>query len=259
MTTKIEWATETWNPVTGCTKISPGCENCYAEKMAKRLAGRFGYPKENPFTPGILHRDKIRQPYKWKKPRMIFVCSMGDLFHDAVGIVSQGAVFDTIFANPKHIFMVLTKRPENMADFMSEYVVFNYGVLKNLWLGVTVENQQAADSRVETLLSIPAAVHFASIEPMLGPVNLKKNVRPMRGNNPIWPCSESMLFGLDWIICGGETGPGARACRYEWVAQLRDDCIKEKRPFFFKRWGDSLAPGRKIDGKIWEQYPEVAE
>lgn len=256
MPTKIEWANEVWNPVTGCTKISPGCKNCYAERMAKRLKGRFGYPADDPFRV-TLHPDRLGDPYKWKKPRRIFICSMGDLFHEEINnpepyiefgefyegtyehLEFVGEVLSTIADCSHHTFMVLTKRPQNI-KLAIQYTkengrywpqtpkqiapgfTFNRSddYLPNLWIGVTAENQEMADERIPILLDIPAAVRFVSVEPMLGPVDLEN------------------YLGLDWVICGGESGPGARPMHPDWVRSLRDQCVEAGVPFFFKQWGE---------------------
>ena len=185
MPTKIEWATDTWNPITGCSPISEACQNCYAERMAKRLAGRCGYPKDEPFKV-TLHPDKLDQPMRWKKPRMIFVCSMGDLFHEDVPEIEIIRVF-AVMADAQHTYLVLTKRPERMKEVLTSpsiandvWLMTNTGIsedkpiwpLPNVWLGVTAENQARADERIPVLLQIPAAKRFVSVEPMLGPVDL---------------------------------------------------------------------------------------
>lgn len=197
--TSIEWTNETWNPVTGCTKVSAGCANCYAERMAKRLKGRYGYPKDEPFRV-TLHEDRLTGPLRWRTPRMIFVCSMGDLFHADVPFDFIDRVFAVMALCPQHTFQVLTKRPERMESYINDwhatvplercfdrrkgcvyaivdkiagrYVVPRYWPLPNVWLGTSVENQQAADERIPHLLRCPAAVRFVSAEPLLGPVDL---------------------------------------------------------------------------------------
>jgi len=186
MPTKIEWATDTWNPITGCSPISEACQNCYAKRMSKRLAGRCGYPKDDPFRV-TLHPDKLEQPLRWKKPRMIFVCSMGDLFHDDVPEIEIIRVFAVMADAQQHTYLVLTKRPERMKEVLTSpsiandvWLMTNTGIsedkpiwpLPNVWLGVTAENQARADERIPILLQIPATVRFVSVEPMLGPVDL---------------------------------------------------------------------------------------
>jgi protein gp37 len=309
--TKIEWATKVWNPVTGCTKISPGCQNCYAERMAKRLAGRCGYPKENPFKVTI-HPERLEEPLAWKKPQRIFVCSMGDLFHDDVPDEFIGEVFNTM-VNAQwilgHRFLVLTKRPERMKRVIEEFgdiiteqrkpkkmpdgttrhtMTFAFP-LQNIWLGVTAENQEQADKRIPILLDTPAAVRFVSVEPMLGPVDLRVN-----GNDTLCRCSGCMDYAkensdrwqaqrIDWVICGGESGPGARPCHPDWIRGVRDQCQGAGVPFFFKQWGEwypdkkglykapgmifgntyihkigKKAAGRLLDGRTWDEFPKGA-
>ena len=244
MPTKIEWATESWNPITGCTPVSEGCEHCYARRMAQRLKGRFGYPEDDPFRV-TFHPDKLDQPLHWKKPRMIFVCSMGDLFHKDVphhtyieNEVPVNHIYITAKRCPQHIFLILTKRPKVMKSFFSWITAFGGKIPDNLWLGVSVENQQRADERIPILLQIPAAKRFVSIEPMLGPVELDHKYR-RRWNDkiPAWEMSW-MLQDLDWVICGGESGPGARPMHPDWPRSIRDQCQAAGVPFFFKQWGE---------------------
>lgn len=284
MSTKIEWATETWNPVTGCSPISPGCQNCYAARMAKRLAGRHGYPKDNPFSV-TLHPERLNQPFKYKNPRRVFVCSMGDLFHNDVPFEFIKAVLARTcgITTECHTFIVLTKRPARMKAFFEwmtiEPSLGKIGIewpLPNIWLGVTAENQDQADKRIPLLMDIPATVRFVSVEPMLGPVDL----------TPWLPHYLDFSYTtdpprLDWVIAGGETGTGARPIHPDWVLSLRDQCVASKTPFFFKSWGEfgslvkggkknntNLADwiplkvgkkrfGRNIDGVEWNQYPQL--
>jgi protein gp37 len=256
--TKIEWTEYSWNPVTGCTPASEGCQNCYAKRMATRLKGRYGYPEDEPFKV-TLHPEKLKEPLKWKKPRRVFVCSMGDLFHEQVPDEYIAKVWEVMNNASQHTFLVLTKRPQRMKDFLArlgwyihdrdgypmEAVLDEGGkyTLKNVWLGVTAENQQRADERIPILLQIPAAVRFVSIEPMLGPVVIPEE----------WP---------DWVICGGETGPGARPIHPDWVRSLRDQCQVAGTPFFFKSWGEwaehkvgRKKAGRLLDGRTWDEIP----
>jgi len=290
--TKIEWCDESWNFLTGCSPISEGCRNCYAKRMAKRLAGRCGYPKNNPFQV-TFHPDKLDEPMKWKKPRIIFPCSMSDLFHEDVeGFDLEQMRRDAwhiMESCPQHTFMVLTKREKIMQGFC-----MTREPMKHIWLGVTVENQANTD-RIITLLGTPAGKHFVSIEPMLGPVDLTR-IKVARQNYPpgsVRPIGEiveiNALTGntidhlgierpgsrkLDLVICGGETGPGAREMKPEWVRPLRDQCVAARStgsvpagvPFFFKKWGDWNARyygqhfakqiiGSCIDGQQWRQWP----
>lgn len=333
MPTKIEWATDTWNPITGCTPISEGCQNCYAKRMSKRLAGRCGYDKNEPFKV-TLHKNRLDEPLHWKKPSKIFVCSMGDLFHEGISDMAIEDVFATMSMCPQHTFLLLTKRPDRVlhwfshfrADFPTETVRAQvwrsrWSIYKtqkhfewplpNVWLGVTAENQQRADERIPILLQIPAAVRFVSVEPMLGPVDLTQITLGSNGHglrfvhNALTGWSTGYhedtrkqklsrndeYSRLDWVICGGETGPGARPMHPDWVRSLRDQCQAAGTPFFFKSWGNYCAPsqmpestyrawdylygtetcwredyptpwkvgkkkaGRLLDGQVWEQWP----
>lgn len=276
-TTKIEWAESTWNPITGCTKISPGCKNCYAERMAKRLAGRFGYPEYDPFAV-TLHRDKFELP-NWRKPRMVFVCSMGDLFHEDVTIGALTHVLDVIGQHPRHTFLILTKRPEriwpmfsgkhpasNKPDGPSTWRYMSEGtIIPNVWLGVTAENQEQADKRIPVLLQIPAVKRFVSIEPMLGPVDLSDKLGDWtncpecgRGvaideDGLCVSCgADAYHWGLDWVILGGETGPGWRNMDPQWARDVRDQCNAAGVPFFMKK---TAGGGQPPDDLMIREYP----
>lgn len=252
--TKIEWCDLTINVVSGCTPISPGCDNCYAKRMANRLAGRFGYPEGNGFAI-TLHPDKIWEAYNYRKPKRIFLNSMGDLFHSEVPENYIRLVFDMIRScywdddAPKHTFIILTKRPERMLEVVTKWEINQIDVydrrpLPNLWLGVTAENQEQADKRISILLQIPAAVRFVSVEPMLGPVNLSKYLPPVTPEDfyirqlPDGRMDSGYRRKIDWVIVGGETGPGARPCHPDWVRSLRNQCQAADVPFFFKHWGE---------------------
>jgi len=204
--TKIEWATKTWNPVTGCTPISAGCAGCYAARMAIRIAGRCGYPAENPFAV-TYHPERLDLPTKWKKPQRIFVNSMGDLFHRDVQFSWVLDVLEVISTTQRHVFMILTKRPEN---------IIAYGWLDNLWIGVTVENAMST-WRIDTLRESLAPVRFISFEPLLEPVG------------------KLDLSGIHWVIVGAETGPGARYMDPDWARDIRDQCKAAGVAFFFKK------------------------
>jgi protein gp37 len=261
--TRIEWADAVWNPVTGCSKVSEGCDNCYAERMSKRLAGRCGYPAANPFKV-TFHEDRLGDPLRWRKPKRIFVCSMGDLFHDDVPdefiariwwVMGQCAGYLDPSRHRPHTFLVLTKRASRMKDWIRGWCephtrkrwVESFGavydwesgprywpdVLPNVWLGVTAENQETADKRIPMLLQIPAAVRFVSCEPLLGPVGLAAYISN----------------GIQWVIVGGESGPDARTVHPDWVRSIRDQCIAAEVPFLFKQWGEWCYP---------EQMPEDA-
>lgn len=244
--TKIEWAEKSWNPMSGCSAVSAGCANCYAKRMAQRLKGRYGYPADEPFRV-TLHPDKLEEPRHWRKPRRVFVCSMGDLFHKDVHRDNILEVWDVMARAPQHTFMVLTKRPERMQRLVAEWLDHAMTIsliphtwpLPNIWLGVSVEDQKTANLRVPLLLETPAAVRFISAEPLLGPVNLA---------GPGW----TTVAG-DWVICGAETGPGARPFDLDWARSLRDQCAEAQVPFFFKRDSDG---NRKLDGKMHEEKPE---
>lgn len=240
--TDIEWTEATWNPVTGCTKLSEACQNCYAEVMARRLSGmpasKVKY--KNVFAP-TLHPEVLNEPYRWKKSRMVFVCSMGDLFHDAVPVQFICDVMRVITDNPLHTFQILTKRADNMLRFFSIYKV-----PQNVWLGVTCENAGHYD-RIDALRQIKdAPVRFVSAEPLLGNM------------------SDINLMGIHWVITGGETGPRARRANPYWFRFLRDRCLAFEVPFFFKAWGawgeDGIKRGKKanghlLDGREWQEWP----
>ena len=257
MPTKIEWADESWNPITGCTPISDGCKNCYAKRMAQRLKGRAGYPLDDPFRV-TFHPDRLDQPLKWKKPRRIFVVSMGDLFHEDVEDWQLDRIFDRVFDDSlsRHTFMILTKRPERMRDYIQS-VGF---VRDNVWLGVTAENQAMADERIPILLQIPAAKRFLSLEPLLGPVDIKPFIQLWDDNGTPeflekhgwWyndysggfagPGAEDSIYdpksGIDLVIAGGESGPKARPSHPDWFRKVRDDCAAADVEFMFKQWGE---------------------
>lgn len=220
MSSKIEWTEETWNPITGCTKVSPGCANCYAERMARRLAGRVGYPEAPHHFDVTLHPERLDQPFRWKKPRRVFVCSMSDLFHRDVPGYFLAHVFNIMLRTPRHTYQVLTKR----ADLMHDWCKHDY-TPPNVWLGVTAENPRRADERIPYLLRTPAAVRFVSIEPMLGPVDLVAAGGIYNGSYP----------GLDWVIVGCESGPRRRVCDIEWVRELVRECRDAHLPVFVKQ------------------------
>jgi protein gp37 len=228
----IEWTEATWNPVTGCTKISPGCENCYAERMAKRLLamGQANYSNGFKLT---THDHALELPLKWKKPQTIFVNSMSDLFHMDVSEDFIQKVFDVMNRAPWHTFQVLTKRAERLADIHAR---LNWG--ENIWMGVSVENADYK-FRIDLLGKTNAQVKFISFEPLIGRLD-KVNLR-----------------NIDWAIVGGESGPRARYMSPEWVADLRDQCLTQKVPFFFKQWGgvNKKKAGRLLDGRTWDQMP----
>jgi len=251
MSTKIEWTEETWNPVTGCTKVSPGCANCYAERMAKRLAGRNGYPADEPFRV-TLHPDRMDQPLRWKKPRRVFVCSMGDLFHDDVPGEFLALAFDKMRRTPQHTYQVLTKR----AVDMWEWCRFDYAPA-NVWLGVTAEDQRHADERIPLLLQTPAAVRFVSVEPMLEALDLWQYLGC--ATNPIGPAYGGQ--GIDWVIIGCESGPNRRPMDLDWAQSLVAQCRAAQVSVFVKQL--SIAGRVSYDPAEWpedlrvREYPEA--
>ncbi|MCB2200843.1 phage Gp37/Gp68 family protein [bacterium] len=340
MSTGIQWTDETWNPMTGCTKVSEGCRNCYAERDAKRFQHntqpKIAAKYRNGFRP-TFHPDVLAKPLHWTKPRRVFVCSMSDLFHEAFGFEEIAAVFGVMAACPQHQFQVLTKRPDRMKGWFEWLVqqaeraltVFpddspewrihhllraanlragNSEIathrrldaagndtpwpLQNVWVGVTVENQAAADERIPLLLETPAAVRFLSCEPLIGPLDIpqdavyryKSVVSGLRYTHPGAAGDHDVLPGIDWVIAGGESGPKARPSHPDWFRTLRDQCQAAGVSFFFKqwgrwvpdfdsktfkdgrrsfRWGDFIMhsvgkkkAGRELDGRTWDEYPE---
>ena len=268
---KIEWTDRVWNPVTGCTKISEGCQNCYAERMSKRFAETWGLPADNPF--GVrLHPERLEEPLRWSKPSRIFVCSMGDLFHEEVPFQFIHQIWGVMKKCPKHTFIVLTKRPERMKQVVNriyslERLGWAKGFWEHVWLGLTAENQKRAEERIPILLQIPAAVRFVSLEPMLGPVSFRwfpawPENAPTVAMNPYNKGITNEYDGLrrlDWIICGGESGPGARPMHPDWVRSLRDQCKASNVPFFFKQMivDGKILKMPELDGRVWDEYPDV--
>ena len=233
----IEWTDATWNPVTGCTKITRGCDNCYAARFAERWRGVKGHPYEQGFDLRLWPA-RLDQPARWRKPRMIFVNSMSDLFHKDVPRAFIDDVFDCMERVDRHTYQVLTKR----SSLMREYLRDRYSGSRapaHIWCGVSVEDSAAA-GRVRHLQAAPAAVRFLSVEPLLGPVG------------------EIGLEGISWVIAGGESGPDARPMRLEWVRDLRDRCAAAGVPFFFKQWGGATpkAGGRELEGVEYNAMPE---
>lgn len=235
---QIEWTDATWNPVTGCTKVSPGCAHCYAETFAERFRGVRGHPYESGFDL-TLRPERLDLPLSWKRPRLIFVNSMSDLFHEDVPDTFVAAVFSTMLRADWHRFQLLTKRPARAAA-LAERLPWP----DNVWLGTSVENNRWT-SRIDELRQVPAAVRFLSCEPLLGPIQLD-------------------LRGIDWVIAGGESGPRARPMRAEWVLGIRDQCAEASVPFFFKQWGVHDASGRRmpksragrlLEGRTWDEMP----
>jgi protein gp37 len=232
----IEWTDATWNPVTGCTKISAGCDNCYAARFSERFRNVPGHPFETGFDL-TLRPERLAQPLAWKRPRMIFVNSMSDLFHKQIPRPYISAVFDTMEKAEWHIFQVLTKRSSLLQKFL-DHRYGNGTAPAHMWFGVSVENEQAT-SRIVHLQKARAKVRFLSIEPLIAPI------------------SKLSLDNIDWVIVGGESGPGARPLRPEWAMDIRDQCVSASVPFFFKQWGgrSPKTGGRLLDGKLWSQFP----
>lgn len=228
----IEWTEATWNPVTGCSKISAGCANCYAERMARRLQA-MGQPNYARGFEVVPHAQMLTVPLRWRKPHKIFVNSMSDLFHDNVPDDFILQVFDVMNRASWHQFQVLTKRSARLAS-LNQILPW----AKNIWMGVTVENRECA-YRIEHLRSTGAAVKFLSLEPLLGPI------------------PDLDLAGIDWVIVGGESGPGARPMQKEWALGIKDLSQQNQIPFFFKQWGgvNKKAMGRRLEGHLWSQMP----
>lgn len=268
---KIEWTEATWNPVTGCTKVSPGCDHCYAERVTERFHGKGSFNKV------VLHEDRLDQPLRWRRPRRVFVNSMSDLFHDDIpdGFIAE--VFATMALAEQHTFQVLTKRHGRMRSLLNsaqfKVEVQRHailiadrrglntiwaaratdpadGPLRNVWLGVSVENQQWADIRIPALLATPAAVRWISAEPLLGPVDLTRIAfdRPQQSDMVLdavgqrygvpgaWQAPSAAK--LDWVVVGGESGPGARPMHPDWARTLRDQCVASGAAYHFKQWGE---------------------
>jgi protein gp37 len=277
--TNIEWTEATWNPVTGCTAVSPGCDHCYAESIAHRFAGTAAFPDGFAVT---LRPERLDQPLRWTRPRRIFVCSMADLFHDQVPDEHIAEVFAVMALAPRHTFQVLTKRHGRMrsllaaADFrkavairavaraeadagppyLPEHLVIpphgeSWWPLANVWLGVSAEDQKRADLRIPALLDTPAAVRWVSAEPLLGPISLEfvgyfePNCRGCSGllspaHEPSCGVEPGRHWGLDWVVAGGESGRGARPMHPDWARALRDQCAAAGVPFLFKQWGEHV-------------------
>ena len=246
MSTKIQWTQEVWNPVTGCNKVSEACDNCYAEVMAKRLSGMPGSKEKykNGFKV-TLHPESLEQPLKWDKPRMIFVCSMGDLFHDKVPSTYIDQVIDVIKRTPQHTYQILTKRSEHMAMY---FVAESESVPDNVWLGVTCESSRHYKRVYDLQCITDAKVKFLSCEPLLGDM------------------SDLPLDGINWVITGGESGPKARRTPVEYFRNLRNRCVNAGVSFFFKQWGawgpdgvkrSKYANGALLDGEEWKQMPNL--
>jgi protein gp37 len=237
-TTSIEWTDATWNPVTGCTKISAGCDHCYAERFSERFRGTRGHPFAHGFDL-TLRPERLEQPLRWRSPRMIFVNSMSDLFHKDIPDGFIASVCDTMERANWHTFQVLTKRSSLMRDFLRRRSGDRSGPV-HMWFGVSIEDS-GKKSRIQHLRDAPAGVRFLSIEPLLGRMG-RLNLRD-----------------IDWVIVGGESGPGARPIKVEWVREIRDQCNESGVAFFFKQWG-GLRPksgGRELDGQEYSDFPRI--
>lgn len=233
----IEWTDATWNPVTGCTKISPGCKHCYAETFAERWRGIPGHPYEQGFDLK-LWPERLAVPSRWKSPRMIFVNSMSDLFHEKVPDDFIGQVFGAMAAANWHTFQVLTKRADRMAEWHGEHPEF--WNLPNVWLGASVENRRYGLPRIPLVRSLRSRVRFLSVEPLLEDLG------------------QFDLEGIDWVIVGGESGPGARPMHEQWVTSVRDQCLAAGVKFFFKQWGGvrKKKAGRSLGNRTWDELPD---
>lgn len=284
--TGIVWTQSTWNPTVGCTKVSAGCDHCYAETLVNRFAGTSAaFPTT--FDIVNLRSDRfLTQPLRWRKPRRIFVNSLSDLFHKDVPDEFIARVFAVMALAPQHTFQLLTKRHGRMRSLLSSdefrheiamqasdnageppfepcptfHHVYDMWPLPNLWLGVSAEDQQTADLRIPALLETPAAVRWVSAEPLLGPITLHRGhshcpTHDFTGGFCIGPCPD--LYTVDWIVAGGESGAHARPMSTGWVRDIRDQCAENNIPFLFKQWGGRTpkANGRTLDGRTWDEYP----
>lgn len=236
--TQIEWTDATWNPVSGCTKITRGCDFCYAERFSERFRGVSGHPFENGFDL-TLKPDRLKQPLSWRQPKRIFVNSMSDLFHKDIPETFVDSVFETMEAAHWHTFQVLTKRSSLLVRYLKKRYANTQSAPPHIWLGVSVEDKKNV-VRIKHLQAAKASVRFISFEPLLGPVG------------------KLDLTGIHWAIVGGESGPKARSMEEEWAVEIRDQCIKAKVAFFFKQWG-GIKPksgGRRLQRREWNQYPQ---
>lgn len=233
----IEWTESTWNPVRGCTKVSPGCANCYAETFAERFRGVKGSPYEQGFDLRLVP-EKLNEPLKWRKPRKVFVNSMSDLFHPGVPDSYVASVCGVMREAARHTFQVLTKRSERMRDLLNGDLRWA-GDLPNVWWGVSVENRKHGVPRIDVLRQANARVRFLSVEPLLEDLG------------------ELNLDGIHWVIVGGESGPGARPMHRDWVVNIQRQCESSKTAFFFKQWGgvNKKNTGRELDGRTYDEMP----
>lgn len=237
----IEWTDATWNPVRGCTKISPGCKHCYAETFAERFRGVKGHPYEQGFDLRLVP-EKLAEPLRWRDAKMIFVNSMADMFHQRVPDQYVIDIAEVMVLGDWHIYQVLTKRAIRLRTMLSTRLAFA-AHLKHIWWGVSVENRKYGIPRLRELQDSEAAIKFLSIEPLLEDIG------------------ELDLSGISWVIVGGESGPGARAMEKEWVISIRDQCLEKGVPFFFKQWGGARKKnaGRMLEGNLYDQFPPIPE
>lgn len=291
----IEWCDTTWNFVTGCTKISPGCDNCYIERTPpfRMQHRRFDRPGIGGTTGIRLHSDRLALPLRWRKPRRVFVNSLADLFHDQVPARFIAEAFAVMSLCPQHRFQILTKRPARMRSLLNSAHFWESvdgalaargkarlagarpAVLPNVWLGVSTEDQKRADLRIPALLETPAAVRWLSCEPLLGPLNLDAYLREtLPVTDPLFDAPDGALVNgmvrcadewyredrIDWVVAGGESGLASRPMQPDWARSLRDQCTDAGVPFLFKQWGGRTpkANGRELDGREWNEYPETA-
>jgi protein gp37 len=233
----IEWTDATWNPVRGCTKISPGCKHCYAETFAERFRGVKGHPYEQGFDLRLVPQ-KLAEPFSWRSPKLVFVNSMSDLFQPGVPDEYVGAVTDVMATANWHTYQVLTKRSDRLGEMLNGRLR-EAATMRNIWWGVSVEDKKYGLPRIEHLRNTPAKVRFLSVEPLLEDLG------------------EFDLSGISWVIVGGESGPGARPMKKEWVLSIRDQCRASKVPFFFKQWGGvrKTKNGRVLEGRTYDGYP----
>lgn len=254
---QIEWTDATWNPATGCTKVSAGCDNCYAERLSHRLLS-VSYKRRLPVVSTAENRrdpfsiriwpDRLSVPGGWSTPRRVFVNSMSDLFHKDIPELFVRQCFEVMLDVDRHVYQILTKRPARAATFVNEThrdLFGRRGLPEHIWIGTSVESQEV-DYRIRHLLDVRARVHFLSCEPLLGPLDLSSYM-------------DKRKKGVAWVIVGGESGPNARMLEPGWVRAIRDQCSSAQVPFFFKQWGGVTpkAGGRELDGALWDEYPDL--
>lgn len=261
---KIEWTEKTWNPAVGCTKVSQGCKHCYAEIMHARLQSMGVAKYADDFWVVKPYPEHLNEPRTWKKGVLVFVNSMSDLFHADLPFEYIQQVFQVMNECPQHTFQVLTKRSGRLAELAPQLEWH-----RNIWIGVSVENQKTANERIPHLLTVPATVRFLSCEPLLGEVDIAESVE---GTNTFWGGTETggcmsgewlpqiknhAAGGISWVIVGGESGPGCRPIHPDWVRSLRDQCKQNSVPFFFKQWGgvNKKSAGRILDGRTYDEMP----